>query len=174
VSAFDTILMVDWSGGNDRGARPVKDAIWACVAREGRAEEPEYLRNRQVAEAWIGALFDRERAAGRRVLAGFDFPFGYPAGFAEALTGQVSPLALWDWFEERIEDAPKSNNRFDVAGRINRQFGGKGPFWANGLSRDIDGLPRRKADYENPFPWGCRFSQGCAAGLVPPSGRLSL
>lgn len=149
---FDTVIMVDWSGGNDRGPRPVKDAIWASIARQGRAEEAQYLRNRQVAETWICAQLDAERAAGHRVLLGFDFPFGYPAGFAKALTGEATPFAVWDWFAARVEDAPKSNNRFDLAGEINARFGGKGPFWANGLARDIDGLPRTKAGYQNPFP----------------------
>ena len=90
MTGFDTALMVDWSGGNDRGPRPARDAIWACVAREGRAEEPVYLRNRQIAESWIGDVIAAERAAERRVMVGFDFPFGYPVGFAEALTGTNS------------------------------------------------------------------------------------
>jgi molybdopterin molybdotransferase len=145
--------MVDWSGGNDRGPTPKQDAIWACVARDGATDDPVYLRNRQVAEAWLGDLIESELAAGRRLCAGFDFPFGYPAGYCHALTGGKDPLALWDWLEARIEDAPDSNNRFDLAGEINRQIGqGRGPFWGNGLKREIDGLPRGKADYANPFP----------------------
>ena len=42
---FDTVLMVDWSGGNDRGPAPVQDAIWLCVARGGRSEEPRYMHS---------------------------------------------------------------------------------------------------------------------------------
>ncbi|MFK7879232.1 gephyrin-like molybdotransferase Glp [Roseobacter sp.] len=144
--------MVDWSGGNDTGKSPRQDAIWACVARMGRAEEPVYLRNRRVAEDWLAAFFDAETRAGRRVLAGFDFPFGYPCGFAKALTGRKDAFAVWGWLTDRIEDTPQSNNRFDVAADINRRFGGEGPFWFNGLKRDIDGLPRRKDSYNNPFP----------------------
>ncbi|MFK7746735.1 MAG: gephyrin-like molybdotransferase Glp [Roseobacter sp.] len=152
MSQFDTFVMVDWSGGNDRGPRPVPDAIWACIAREGRAMEPQYFRNRQVVEAWLSTFLDAEIAAGRRVMVGFDFPFGYPVGFAKALTGDTSPFAVWDWFEQNIDDTPKANNRFDIAGKINQKFAAKGPFWANGLARDIDGLPRTKSDYKNPFP----------------------
>ncbi|WP_050604227.1 gephyrin-like molybdotransferase Glp [Ruegeria sp. 6PALISEP08] len=144
--------MVDWSGGNDTGPTPRKDAIWACIVREGCLLEPEYLRNRLVAEQWLEALIRTELDAGRRLFLGFDFPFGYPAGFARAMTGADDPLALWDWFERHIEDTPKANNRFDLAGQINLNFGGNGPFWMNGLRRDIDGLPRRKTDYTNPFP----------------------
>ncbi|MEZ5714334.1 MAG: molybdopterin-binding protein [Paracoccaceae bacterium] len=139
MSGFDTVLMVDWSGGNDRGPTPKADAIWTCVA----GEAPLYHRNRQLAEAWLTARIEAEIAAGRRVLAGFDFPFGYPKGLARALTGTDDPLTLWQWFAERIEDAPGANNRFDLAGEINRLFSGTGPFWGNGLKRDIASLPRK-------------------------------
>lgn len=152
MSLFHSFVMVDWSGGNDTGLRPRKDAIWACLARGGAVQEPVYLRNRTEAECWLSDLIRNELDAGRRLFIGFDFPFGYPTGFARALTGTDDPLKLWEWFEARIEDTPTSNNRFDLAGQINRQFGGNGPFWMNGLRRDIDGLPRRKQAYNNPFP----------------------
>ncbi len=151
MSRFDTVVIVDWSGGNDRGPHPKADAIWAAVNRGGAADAPVYLRNRQVAEDWLAGLFAAELAAGRRVFAGFDFPFAYPKGFCEALTGGQDPLVLWDWFEARIEDSAKANNRFDIAGEVNRLFKGCGPFWGNGLDRDIAGLPRRKDGYHNPF-----------------------
>ncbi|MES0826219.1 gephyrin-like molybdotransferase Glp [Ruegeria sp. SCP11] len=152
MTGFDSFAMVDWSGGNDTGPRPRKDAIWACVVRNGRAEEPTYFRNREIAEQWLCDLIASEVATGRRLCLGFDFPFGYPRGFANALTGSDDPMQLWEWFERRIEDTPKANNRFDLAGEINRRFGGKGPFWFNGLQRSIDGLPKDKSDYQNPFP----------------------
>lgn len=153
MKSFDTIVMIDWSGGNDTGARPRKDAIWAGVSRSGQSEAPVYLRNRIEAETWIAALIDAERQAGRRTLIGFDFPFGYPAGFAEAVTGEPAVFTLWDWFEARVKDTPQANNRFDLAGELNLALGnGNGPFWANGLpNRDIPGLPRTKAGYDNPF-----------------------
>lgn len=143
---FDTLVMVDWSGGNDRGPAPKKDAIWAAVIRAGQALPPRYLRNRQVAEAWLSRLFADEIAAGRRVLAGFDFPFGYPAGFAETLVRKAGPLALWDWFARHLTDTPKANNRFALAGQINALFPGVGPFWFNGGRQDVAGLPRKGTD----------------------------
>lgn len=145
---FDTFAMVDWSGGNDTGPRPRRDAIWAC--RAGAA--PVYLRNRQSAEAWLTDLVETELDAGRRLCLGFDFPFGYPTGFAQALTGRQDPFAVWSWFETRLQDGPDANNRFALAGEINLKLGaGRGPFWFNGLGRDIDGLPRDRSDYANPF-----------------------
>ncbi len=140
--------MVDWSGGSDTGPRPRRDAIW--MAEAGHA--PVYLRNRGLAEAALDERIETALAAGDRLLIGFDFPFGYPRGFAAAVTGRAEPLALWDWLEARIEDAPRANNRFDLAARINRDIGaGRGPFWANALKRDIPGLARTKAGYVNPF-----------------------
>ena len=41
---FDTIVIVDWSSGNDRGATPKKDAIWAAVASQDMPQDPVYLR----------------------------------------------------------------------------------------------------------------------------------
>ena len=158
---FDTVIVVDWSGGNDRGATPKADAIWACVVRGGVTETPVYLRNRQVAEAWIADTLQIERAAGRRVMVGFDFPFGYPRGFARAVAGTDDPLALWDWLAERIEDAPKANNRFDVAGAINVVLGGNGP-------------PRRGT--KTPLPSGGRPKSAQRAhslsGSLAGQGRL--
>lgn len=148
---FDSFVMVDWSGGTDTGPRPRADAIWIGMVRAGEELEPVYCRNRGVAEAHLAELIEQEQRAGRRVLVGFDFPFGYPRGFAEALTGRAEPLALWEWLEARITDAPKDNNRFDLAGEINQLFGGTGPFWGNGLNREIPGLARTKQGYVCPF-----------------------
>ncbi|MDE4174801.1 molybdopterin guanine dinucleotide synthesis [Phaeobacter sp. PT47_59] len=159
MTGFDTFAMVDWSGGNDTGAAPGKDAIWACAANSGGADDPRYFRNRQLVEDWLCDRIETALHLNERLCLGFDFPFAYPAGFAKALTGQTDPLALWDWFEARIEDAPGANNRFDIAGEINRRFGGQGPFWGNGLKRDIDGLPRTKRSYRNPFAERRRVEQ---------------
>ncbi len=140
---FDGVLMVDWSGGNDRGPTPKKDAIWACHATATDQQPPIYLRNRQIAADWITETLAREHAAGNRTLVGFDLCFAYPLGFARHLTGSDDPLQLWDWFAARVIDSPAANNRFDLAGQINGRFPGIGPFWFNGLRRDIDHLPRK-------------------------------
>ena len=104
MSGFDTIVVVDWSGGNDTGPRPRKDAIWASLIRGDRLEPSVYLRNRVEAERWLSSLFAAEIDSGRRVFAGFDFPFGYPAGYAEVLTGRADPLAIWDWYAKHLRD----------------------------------------------------------------------
>ncbi|MEL7258083.1 MAG: gephyrin-like molybdotransferase Glp [Pseudomonadota bacterium] len=143
MTRFDRIAIVDWSGGNDTGPRPKKDAIWMGCAAEGQDDQPIYLRNRIKAEAAIASLIEDALEKGQWLCVGFDFPFGFPKGFAKALTGQAHVFAVWDWLEERIEDTPKANNRFDVAGQINEMFSGVGPFWFNGLKREIAHLPRK-------------------------------
>lgn len=164
MRGFDTIAVVDWSGGNDRGATPKKDAIWSAVIRDGRAEASVYHRNRGVAEDWLSGLFAAELAEGRRVFAGFDFPFGYPDGFAARVAGSPDPLALWIWFAAHLEDAPRGNNRFHLAGRLNALFPGIGPFWFNGLAVDIPGLPRKGRDRQGHGMAEFRLCEGQAKG----------
>ncbi|KAA9010556.1 molybdopterin guanine dinucleotide synthesis [Histidinibacterium aquaticum] len=147
--SWDEIVVVDWSAGNDTGPRPEADAIWIGAA----GEEPVYCRNRALAESWLTERIEAALTTDRRLMLCFDFAFGYPAGFARAITGRDDPLALWSWLEERIEDAPKQNNRFDVAASLNRIFPGIGPFWGNGLKREIPDLPRRGSDRT------CRWKQ---------------
>ncbi|WP_226627323.1 molybdopterin-binding protein [Alloyangia pacifica] len=155
--SFDTFVVVDWSGASKPSpVKPSKDAIWIGLAREGTVET-SYHRTREAATDTLAALFDAERDAGRRVLAGFDFPFAYPAGFAEALTGTSDPLRLWQALAQRIEDAPdNANNRFHVAVDLNDLFPGIGPFWGcpetfgdarlptKGTRRHGHGMPERR------------------------------
>lgn len=142
--------MADWSAGNDSGPRPRADAIWTCLLTSD-GETTLYHRNRQVAEDWITTAIGHRMSAREPVLAGFDFPFATPAGFARALTGSDDPRALWNWLAARVQDSPRANNRFDLAGRINARFPGTGPFWGNGLARDIPHLPRKGTSRD--FRW---------------------
>lgn len=145
-AVFDTILVADWSAGKRRPARPSKDSIWLGIARNGVADAPIYCRSRQEAETRINQIIDEETAAGRRLLLSFDFPFGYPRGFARHITGQDDAFALWDWISARIIDATDgANNRYAVAEEMNAFFEGPGPFWGKPNDRDWPGVPYRKA-----------------------------
>ena len=81
MSGLATIASVDGWGGNDRGPTPKKDAIWAAVRRAEGSKATVYLRNREMAQTWVNNLAQGEIAAGRPLLLGFDFPFGYPEGW---------------------------------------------------------------------------------------------
>jgi hypothetical protein len=146
MARFDLHLMVDWSARGVPSPRlPTKDAIWIGAARpSGMVEAPVYRRTRSAAMAWLEARIGAEREAGGRVLVGFDFPFGYPAGFAAHVTGRPEARAVWRWLRGAIEDGPdNASNRFAVAGRLNGMFGGVGPFWGRPAGLEVPGLPAR-------------------------------
>ena len=143
---FDRVIVVDWSAANlPTSPTNRANAVWiGCHDAEGGAEW--HHRTRAAAEAQLGTLLDTARADGLRVLVGFDFAMGYPAGFAQRLTGGDT-RALWAWLAERITDAPDNrNNRFAVAAAINASFPeGPGPFWSHPTGQSWPGLPFRRA-----------------------------
>ena len=146
---FDTVIVVDWSAANvPSPARPSPDANWMGVARGGPCDT-SYHRTRADAEAALVGVLDAEADAGRRVLAGFDFPLGYPAGFAAQLTGTPSARAVWDWLQDNLITGPDNrSNRFALAAGINTRFGGAGPFWGRPATLHLPSLPARKlVDY---------------------------
>ena len=141
---FDTVIVVDWSARNTPSPkRPSPDAIWIGIAGVG-AREPVYLRTRWEARDWLLVALGDAVSAGRRVLAGFDFPLGYPVGFAQALTGAPSALSVWAWLERAVQDTQRNmNNRFEIAAAINARFPGVGPFWGRPGRLLLDALPDR-------------------------------
>ncbi|RBI77040.1 molybdopterin molybdenumtransferase MoeA [Roseovarius sp. TE539] len=148
MTGFDSVLVVDWSAAGKRAPeRPSRDAIWMGLVRDGEPQAPVYCRSRIEAEARIAAIFGQEMEAGRRLLATFDFPFGYPRGFARRLTGSDDPLLLWDWLAARITDSEDGvNNRFDVAEEMNAALDGPGPLWGKTHGDRWPGIPYRKQD----------------------------
>ena len=148
---FHTHIVVDWSARSKPSpAKPAKDAIWWAVARIAsgtKVDEPEYVRTRHEALDRLAHLVAGELDSGRRVLVGFDFPFGYTTGVAGHLTGKASGLALWDWLAARIGDAPDNgNNRYDVAATINDTYPGLGPFWGRPPSWLYPAIPVRASE----------------------------
>ncbi|MHA1565860.1 MAG: cobalamin biosynthesis protein CbiG, partial [Alphaproteobacteria bacterium] len=115
---FDAYVMVDWSAA----ARPCHgaDSIWwAWVQRQGGTctlRQRENPRTRAMAMEQLADLLGGLADEGCRVLAGFDFPFGYPAGFGKrlGLAGQTIWQATWSLLDRLIEDGDDNgNNRFD-------------------------------------------------------------
>ena len=143
---FDRVIVVDWSAANlPTSATNRANAIWiGCHDAEGGAEW--HHRTRAAAEAQLITLIDTARTAGMRLLVGFDFAMGYPAGFAARLTGGDTP-SVWAWLAKAITDTPDNrNNRFDVAAAINALFPeGPGPFWSHPSNQTWPGLPFRRA-----------------------------
>jgi len=135
---FDAYLMVDWSAA----AVPTlgRDSIWYAL-RDGRNERCANLATRAAAQAALRGHLLQLCGSGRRVLVGFDFPFGYPAGFAAAV-GLRGWRGVWRFVAAEIDDGDDNDNdRFAAAARINRErFGGGFPFWGHPQGRLLDGL----------------------------------
>jgi hypothetical protein len=145
---FDTYVMVDWSAaGRPRLGR---DSIWyAVVGRDGTGQQLAALENpptRDRAAADLSARLAALLDAGKRVLAGFDFPFGFPCGTAARLGFKgLSWRHMWQALSDGLEDAPDNrNNRFDLAERLNEQLSGEAfPFWGNVREENRRCLVRR-------------------------------
>ena len=138
---FDGYIAVDWSARATPCHGP--NSIWIAVA-DGLGP-PRFMNphTRQVAMNHIQELLNEATKVSRRLLCGFDFAFGYPEGAAQTMTGVGNWEAVWALVAEVIVDLNDNcNNRFDAAAELNQHFDGDGPFWGNGLSRDIEYLPR--------------------------------
>jgi precorrin-8X/cobalt-precorrin-8 methylmutase len=133
--AFDAYVMVDWSSSSS----PVtgNDSIWiASGAWSGgtfTAVAPRNIGTRAQTIKELQEQVERWRDEGKRVLVGFDFAFGYPAGFAYALglaSGSGAWKALHEHFASRVTDSPLNvHNRDAFADECNRKIGAPGPFW---------------------------------------------
>ncbi|MGH7123687.1 MAG: hypothetical protein ACREFI_04895, partial [Stellaceae bacterium] len=131
---FDLYVMVDWSAA----ATPKlgADSIWVSVLQRHRQGTEtvllENLATRRDAGAVLRGLFIGSLARGERVLAGFDFPFGYPAGLARRLDLSGAPWrSVWEEISSLLVDtADNRNNRFAAAAELNRRLTGEAyPFW---------------------------------------------
>ena len=152
---FDRYLAVDWSANNRR--KLGKDSIWSCVA--DRSTNELRTRNhptRRAAESWLLQEFVAAVVAEERVLAGMDFPYGYPAGFAAALGLHDDPWrAIWTYLTDHVvDDHENRSNRFDVASDVNLELGRRAPFWGRPEHLSLPGLPARRdlayQDIEHP------------------------
>lgn len=148
VSLFDRVVMVDWSANSTpkRG----RDSIWIGDSWSQEAVNPP---TRAAAMALIRSIC--AESVDERVLIGFDFSFGYPAGFAQALTGASAWSALWSWMGEHITDDDRNrNNRLEVAATLNDHLQSAGlgsPFWGYPGATRSDGLGRSRPSTYAPF-----------------------
>jgi len=138
--AFDAYVMVDWSSSS----QPVRgnDSIWIAMGQwSGQtftADEPVNIPTRIEAVDKLTRKLIQWKGEGKRVLVGFDFAFGYPAGFARAL-GLTSSRGAWkalhSYFAENVKDSKENvHNRDAFAEQCNRLVGAPGPFW--GCAKD--------------------------------------
>ena len=132
---FNAYVIVDWSAASKptTGA----DSVWIGVLKRDvrfrMAFESHNPATRAEAEKLLSALLDDRAKRSERTLLGFDFPLGFPRGFAEALklAGDEPWRAAWNQLDRMVKDkADNTNNRFGVGSEINRRLtGGPFPFW---------------------------------------------
>jgi hypothetical protein len=132
---FSAYIIVDWSAA----AKPTTgaDSVWIGVLKRDvrfrMAFESFNPPTRGEAEKRLNLILDDLKKRSERALLGFDFPLGFPRGFAGALKlpGEVAWRAAWDQVDKMVKDkADNTNNRFGVASEINRRLtGGPFPFW---------------------------------------------
>lgn len=132
---FDACIVADWTAAE--GRKLGENSVWIGVAkRDVRFRlytETHNAGTRAEGEALLNALLADHRKRGDRVLVGFDFSLGYPAGTAErlGLNGAPAWAALWKFLAGNIVDkADNTNNRYQVAAKMNRLMTDAAwPFW---------------------------------------------
>jgi precorrin-8X/cobalt-precorrin-8 methylmutase len=130
MSLFQHYVIVDWSAANQK--KTGRDSIWIChLGPHGeRCENPETRHRAKLLLAEVLAIVI---ARGERAVLGFDFPFGYPAGFAArlGLNGALPWRAVWDEIARLIDDGEDNrSNRFEVGAAFNQRVSnGSFPFW---------------------------------------------
>jgi hypothetical protein len=132
---FSAYVIVDWSAA----AKPSTgaDSVWIGVLkRDVRFRmhfESHNPPTRAAAEKLLTTILDDLKKRGERALLGFDFPLGFPRGFAAALKLPGDPpwQAVWTQIDKMVKDKlDNTNNRFGAASEINRRLtGGPFPFW---------------------------------------------
>ena len=152
---FDAYIMVDWSAAS----KPTTGAnsIWiGIVAKDARlkfqftAVNPDTrLKASKLIEDLIGKLNHR----GDRVLLGFDFSLGYPAGTASVLgldTANQPPWkAMQGFLASKLKDkADNSNARFAIAAGMNYKISQSAfPFWGAPARDQVKTLAAKKGDF---------------------------
>ena len=152
---FDVYIVVDWSAAS----KPVTGAnsIWVGVlSRPGQGPlefESHNPSTRLAARALILDQVQDHIARGSRVLLGFDFALGYPAGTAKAARLDIDTVPPWramhDYLARQVDERPdNSNDRFEIAAQLNAAMTDRAhPFWGAPASKTGPTLAPKKGDF---------------------------
>lgn len=158
AALFDVYIMVDWSAAS----KPTtgENSIWiGCLHRAADGQDICTTTNpptRFAAELELNALLETFVAQGKKVLLGFDFAFGYPAGTAKALGLVRKNTQAWRTLHlhmtQSVRDSENnSNNRFAFAAGLNAELtGGAHPFWGVPTRQQTKTLNAKKGDFGAP------------------------
>ena len=155
---FDAYIIVDWSAS----AKPKtgKDSIWVGIrARDARLKfqfSGVNPKTRLEARRFVLDMAQKLIARGDRVLIGFDFALGYPAGTADAMGLDTNGQAPWQAMHKHLSDKVKekednSNARFALAAGMNYAMTkGAHPFWGTPKNNALSTLSMKKGDFRAP------------------------
>ncbi len=167
MSLFDEYLFVDWSAANGaQSPQPRADAVWIGeLVPGGKCQLETYHRTRESGVSHVARVLQDGVADQRRVLVGFDFPYGYPDGFSIALdlpSGRHSWWMVWAELAHRVRDTSNNeNNRFTAAGELNAIIGNGqgGPFWGAPVGTAVANLGRLSPGFPFRCPRGEQLSR---------------
>jgi len=147
MSIFNNYLAVDWSANSK--PKIGADSVWlAWLSKTGELS----LFNPRTRFDALNIIKRLLKDSDGRVLAGFDFPFGYPKVFFDGL-GLLKWSDLWaELFERIIDSTNNNNNRFEVADYLNSLFPESGPFWGHPMPNDGRYI---NIPFKKPFGYGC-------------------
>lgn len=122
---FDAYIIADWTAAE--GKKLGDQSLWIGVAKRDVRfrlySETHNAATRAEGEALLASILADHRKRGDRVLVGFDFNLGYPAGTAARLALKDTPAwsAMWKFIAANVVDkADNTNNRYQVAAKMNR------------------------------------------------------
>ncbi len=156
----DVYIAVDWSAKNTPSPpKPSVDAIWVGIRDTlSQTQSEQYFRTRWACHEFLQDYLINAVKSGKKVLIGYDFDLGFPAGLAKAM-GYHGPTP-WSYMAEFLKGAitdtvKNTNNRFEVAALINRMTQSasqSGPFWGCPVKTELEGLKPTSPQY--PFVTG--------------------
>ncbi|MEQ8300960.1 MAG: hypothetical protein RH945_10510 [Hyphomonas sp.] len=158
---FDAYIMVDWSAATKPtlGANSIWIGILAKDARLKLQFKAVNIDARLQARAFLEDMVAKLTRRGDRVLLGFDFSLGYPAGTAEALGLNVAAQPAWAamhaHLSKKLKDKPdNSNARYAIAAGMNYAISkGPYPFWGAPTRDVVSTLSSTKPEYAGqPLP----------------------
>ncbi len=153
---FDAYIMVDWSAAS----KPATGAnsIWVgMLARDARLKlqfQAVNIDTRLKARAFLLDMATKLTGRGDRVLMGFDFSLGYPAGTAAALGLPIKDAAPWEamhaFLAQKMKDkADNSNARYAIAAGMNYTISKQAfPFWGAPARDQVSTLAGTRPEYK--------------------------
>ncbi|OZB15758.1 MAG: hypothetical protein B7X53_10675 [Hyphomonas sp. 34-62-18] len=156
AALFDAYIMVDWSAA----AKPSLGAnsIWIGILAKDARLKLQYrgvnIDTRLKARAFIEDMVAKLTKRGDKVLIGFDFSLGFPAGTAAALGLDTSAQAPWQatyaHLASKLKDKPdNSNARYAIAAGLNYAISKSAfPFWGAPARDVVSTLSATRPDFD--------------------------